>query len=186
MPHVAKLLCLLLLVSLSVEVTAQKIGYVYVNAVFAYMPETQEMEQVLTTYQQKLSEQLSIKRSYAQQKLQEAEQKAQQGASDQELNSMREELLKLDEEIRQAEADAEQQLMDKRQELFGPISQKVSEVIQNIAEKRSYTHVLNAVDSKGSSVVLHGPPEHDLTKEVMTRLGIEIPDPQITNTEGKK
>ncbi|MEM7373641.1 MAG: OmpH family outer membrane protein [Bacteroidota bacterium] len=166
---------LFLIVGFTPSLSAQKIGYVYVNAVFGYMPETNSMEEQLGMYQKKLNEQLAIKRNYAQQKLQEAEQKVQEGANEQELARMREELIKLDEELQQAEEEADRKFNEKRQELFAPISEKVSTVIQEIATDLGYTYILNAIDSNGTSIILHGPPEHDLTRQVMQGLGIEVP-----------
>lgn len=169
------LLTPLLLLALATTSYAQKIGYANVDLILVYMPETKSMNQQLQTYQQKLGEQIQKKQEYAQLKLQEAQQKAQAGASEEELQPLSEELQKLDQDIQKAASDADQKLAKKRQELLEPITEKLGKAIKEVAESGGYDYVLNTVDGSGVSVVLHGPETNDITREVMEKLGIQVP-----------
>lgn len=154
-----------------------KIGYANIEMVLVYMQETKAMNQDLQTYQQKLGEKLQTKQQYAQTKFAEYQELKQKGASaDQaELESKEQELLKLDEELKKEAGEADQKLMEKRQELMKPILEKLDASIKTLAASEGYDLILNSVDGNGVSIVLYGPEEHDLTKKLMTSLGIEIP-----------
>ena len=62
--------------------------------------------------------------------------------------------------------------------MLDPIIKKLQTEIKALSEAEGYDYVLNTVDGSGVSIILHGPEEHDLTKKLMTRLGIKIPDNQ--------
>lgn len=171
-------LILLLLISISTFANAQmKIGYVNIELVLAYLPETKTMNQELQTYQQKLGEKLSVKQQYAQTKVEEYQTIAQTDSPDAqaELKTLEQELIKLEEEIKKAASEADQNLMKKRQELLEPILKKMESNLKSLADEQSYDYILNTVDGNGVSIVLHGPEEHDLTQVLMKKLGIEIP-----------
>lgn len=150
-----------------------KIGYADIQAVLVRMPETTTMNQQLQTYQQKLSEQLQVKQQYAQTKLQEymdiRETEAQTV-----LAPMEAELQKLDQEIQQASADAEQKLMTRRQDLLEPIINKLQDNIDAIASEEGYSFIISKVDGTGSSMILYGPPENDVTLKLMEKMGISV------------
>lgn len=155
---------------------AQKIGYANIDLILAYMPESQNMQQNLQTYQIKLSESLKAKEQYGQIKYQEYLEKAKANEQDPALKPLQEELVKLDEELRKETAEAEQKLLVKRQDLMAPIVEKLQREIKALSADEGYTYIFNTVDGSGVSIVLQGPEEHDLTKKLMTRLGIQIPE----------
>lgn len=165
-----------MILGLAATSLAQKIGYVNVDLVLLYMPETKTMEQQLQTYRQKLGEKLQKKQEFAQLKLQEAQQKAQAGATEEELKPLSDELQKLQQEIQEEAAKADQELLGKRQELLAPITEKLGNAIKDIANSEGYDYVLNTVDGSGVSLVLHGPEGNDLTRTIMKKLGIQIPE----------
>ncbi len=172
------LLFLLLAVSFKTGAEAQmKIGFVNIELVLAYMPETQSMNQQLQTYQQKLGENLNVKQQYAQTKYQEYQKLSQSDPSTDasKLQALEQELLKLDDEIKTAANEADQNLIKKRQELMEPILKKMETNLKLLAEDNGYDYILNSVDGNGVSIVLHGPEEHDLTQKLMQKFGIEIP-----------
>ncbi|TAE46791.1 MAG: OmpH family outer membrane protein [Bacteroidetes bacterium] len=161
-----------------------KIGYANIQAILAYMPETNTMEQQLQTYESKLAESLQIKQRYLQEKYAEYQEKAAAGADEATLKPLEEEIVKLDKETQQAQQVAQDKALAKRQELMAPIVEKLQKEIDAIAKEEGYTYILNAVDGSGISVVLHGPEEHDLTKKILTRLGIAIPAETPAATTG--
>lgn len=151
-----------------------KIGYADIQAVLVRMPETQTMNQQLQTYQQKLAEQLQVKQQYAQTKYQEYVELAEQGADDATLEPLAAELQKLDQEIQQASAEAEQKLMTRRQDLLEPIINKLQDNIDQIAADQGYSFIMSKVDGTGSSMILYGPDENDVTLELMKKMGISV------------
>jgi Skp family chaperone for outer membrane proteins len=155
-----------------------KIGYANIELVLLYMPETQSMNQTLQTYQNQLGKKLQTKQEFAQTKLEEYQAFVQQTPTPDQasVEAKQQELIKLDEEIQKEAAESEQKLMEKRQTLMEPIAAKLEKELQGIAESEGYDLILNTVDAGGVSIVLYGPPEHDLTEKLFTRLGIPIPN----------
>ena len=154
-----------------------KIGYVNIELVLVYMPESKSMNQQLQTYQQKLGEKLQAKQQYAQTKLQEFQELMQkQPPADQAtLEAKQQELIKLDEEIKKEASDADQKLLQKRQEYLEPILEKLNTNLQALAAEEGYDYIINSVDGNGISIILYGPQEHDLTEKLIKKLGIDIP-----------
>ena len=174
-------------VTLLVMVTAfsasaqDKIGYANIELMLAYMPETKTMSESLQTYQAQLAQQMQTKEIYAQQKLQEFQEYAQQNPNaspdnDSKLKGMQDELVKLDNELRQFAADSEQNLLLKQQTLLEPISNKLQAAIKKIANEQGYTFIFNSVDGSGVSIILEGPEEKDLTRTILSALGVSIPE----------
>ena len=178
------LICgLLLIAGLMANSFAQdRIGYLNMELVLSYMPEAKTMAQSLQTYEQQLAKQLKIKQDYGQSKVNDYLQRRESGASESELKALEEEIRKLEQEIQKFAAEAEQKLMAKRQELLAPIMEKMKKAIDEIAERDGYDYILNSVDGSSVSVVLHGPETKDLTKSVLTELGIDI---EVSENDGK-
>lgn len=155
---------------------AQKIGYANISLILNYMPESQTIEQQLSTYQKKLGEGLQTQEKVFQEKYAAYVEKAEAGnASEAELQPLQEELQKLNEDVRKAAAQAEQELIAKRQQLLEPVIQKLDNNIKALAQEESYDYILNALDGSGNSIVIHGTEGDDVTQKLMTRLGITIP-----------
>lgn len=153
---------------------AQKIGYVNLEAVLAYMPETKTMEDKLKTKSDQLAKSLQVKRDYFQLKYQEASAMAEAGATEEQLQPISQELQKLQGELQQAAAAADQQLGAERQEMLQPILEKLQSAIKSMANEGGYKYIFNS-NASGVSIMLHGPDTNDLTKALFTRLGIPIP-----------
>jgi outer membrane protein len=153
-----------------------KIGYLNLDLALLYMPETKSMNQQLATFQKKLGEQLKVKEEYAQQRLMEYYQGKESGKAEADLKKMEDELTGLDGEIRKFAADSEEKLMKKQQSLMEPIIAKLETAIQDVAKEGGYTYIFNTTDGNGVSIILHAPDEHNVTRLVMKKLGIEIPN----------
>ena len=157
----------------------QKIGYVNLPIVLANMSETASMEQTIQTYQKKYAESLRSKEELFQAKYQEFAERAQtENLTEAQLKPMEEELQKLGEGVQKYAQESEQKILLKRQELMAPIADKVQGKIKDLAIEKGYTYILNAMDGAGTSVVLNGPDGDNLTAELMTRLGIKLPEGQ--------
>lgn len=164
---------ILLLFGLSTQVFAQKIGYANLELVLAYLPETQQVGQQLQTFQANETKKLESKRNYFDTKYQEYAERAQAGATEQDLLPLQQELQKLQNEIQQQAARVQQQIAQKQGELMGPILEKVEGELKKIAEEKGYVYILNA-SASGSSVVLHGNDADEVSKLLLTRLGVEV------------
>ncbi|MEZ4825281.1 MAG: OmpH family outer membrane protein [Bacteroidia bacterium] len=151
------------------------IGYVNLEAVLSVMPETKSMNQQLQTYQQKLGQSLQTKDNYFQLKLQEYQEKAQGGATEAELKPLEDELNKLQTELQKLQADSEQKLMQKQQDLMAPILEKLEQFIKEIAAAKKLDYVLNAA-TNGNSVLLQAPDKDNITKDLLDKLGIKLPE----------
>jgi len=156
--------------------SAQKIGYVNLEAVMALMPEMKTINDELSTYRQKLEEQLKVKQDYASMKYQEYLEKQEAGAGEEELVAMQQDLNKLQQEIQTYAQESDQKFMMRRQDAMQPIFDKVQGELDKIAEAEGYDMILNAVDGSGLSIILYGPEEHNLTKKILDQMGIEVPD----------
>lgn len=153
-----------------------KIGHANIEAILIYMPETKAMNQELQTYEKKLAEQLQVKQQYLQTiygEYLELEKTTQDEAV---LVPKQEEIRKLDQDVQKASAESQQKLVTRRQDLLTPIVNRLQKEIDALAKAEGYSYILNSIDGSGVSIVLHGPEEHDLTKKLMTRMGITIPD----------
>lgn len=151
-----------------------KIGYVNLELVLAYMPETKVMEDNLKKESEGLAQTLKVKRDYFELKYQEATALAEGGATEEQLAPLSQELQKLQGELQQAAAKADQDLAGRRQQMLAPILEKLQGAIKSMAAEGGYTYIFNA-NAGGVSVMLHGPDTDNLTKALFTRLGIPIP-----------
>ncbi len=175
---IKNVLFLFLVIGISLNANAQmKIGYVNIELVMLYMPESKSMTQQLGTYQRKLGEKLQVKQQYAQTKMEEYQVFMQDNpnAAQADVQEKQQDLMKLDEEIKQEASEADQKLLQKRQELLAPIVERLNSNLKSLAAEEGYDYILNTVDGSGVSIVLHGPEQYDLTEILMKRLGIEIP-----------
>ena len=153
-----------------------KIGYTNVELVLAYMPESKSVEQTLSTFQQKLQQQLEAKQKYARTKLEEYVEKRDKNlASPEQMGVMENDLQKLDTEITAFASDSEQKMMAKREELLVPILEKLQNAIEAVAKDSGYVYILNQTTSSGVSTILFGPEENDITEPLFKKLGIPMP-----------
>ena len=176
MNPITRICIFLLILGSSVSLSAQKIGFANLEAIIALHPDMKKVNESLNTFGTKLQEQLKIKQDYAQMKYNEFLEKQQAGASEEELTPLGEELQKLQGEIQQASIDSQQKMADRRQDEMTPVFDLVQDALDKLAVEEGFDIVLNAVDGTGLSFVLYGPEDRNLTKKLMERLGIEIPE----------
>lgn len=153
-----------------------KIGYTNIEYILTFMPEAKQMEQTLKNYEQKLTEQLAVKQSYAQGKLDTyLKLKEEKKLTTQQDEEMQKELLKLDDEIKKFAQASENDLMLKREELLKPITDKLQKAIDEVAKEEGYTYIFNSTNSAGVATILFGPEQHNVTDKIMKKLGITVP-----------
>lgn len=167
--------CLLLL-SLPAPSTAQdRIAFANVELILALMPETTEVNDALELFHRDLAERLQTKEKYGQQKLEEFQAAVAAGAPEADLEAFRRDLARLEQEIRLQAMESERKMAEKRLQLMEPVVEKLGAVFKELAEEHSYDFILNIVDGSGTSIVLHGPEDRDVTKLTLERMGVKIP-----------
>lgn len=159
---------------ISLPLSAQKIGYTNLELVLAYLPETQSVQQQLQTYSQQLSKRLETRKAYFDTKYQEYAELAQQpGASQEAMAPMQAELQTLQAEVQRESAKAEQQLAQRQGELMKPILDKLEIEMKAIAAEDGYSYILNS-SASGTSVILHAAEADDLSKRLLARMGVNV------------
>ncbi len=155
------------------KLTAQKIGFANISLILAYMPEAKTMEENLTAYQKELAASLKAKEDSFAVILQDYV--GDSGTLESLTDAQRQELQGLNQEVQQYAANAENKLLQRRQTLLEPILTKMNKAIKELAIADGYTYILNAFDGAGTSIVLHSIDSNDVTKALMDRLQIKIP-----------
>lgn len=157
-----------------------RIAFANVELILAMMPETAEVNRALGQYQKELAAKLRTKEEYAQQKLEEAQEAVARGAADTELQKYREDLARLEDEIRAQAEDSDRKMGARRDALMEPVVAKLSGVFRDIALEEKYDFILNNVDGSGTSIVLFGREDRDVTKAVLDHMGIKLPQAEET------
>lgn len=179
------LTCLLVLLAATAVHAQEKIAYTNVDVIVAFMPEAKAADQQLQTFEKKLQQKLEIKAEYYQTKLSEFQENVQKGQLSQaETEQSQKELQKLEQEIQGDYEKAEKDVMLKREELLGPLQTKIQGAINVVAKREGYTYVLNTAQN-GTTNVLFGPDEANITEKVMKELGIEIPEEGVDPAEAQ-
>ncbi len=162
-----------------------RIGYTNLELVLSYLPEAQQVEQQLRTYEKKVIEQLNIKQSYLQTKIEEYTELKQSGKlTPAQEEERRKEIMRLDEEIKRFQEESEQNYLKKKAELLQPIVEKLQKAIDELAAAEGYDYILNNSNSTGVAFILHGPKGDDVTERLLKRLGVDTSKIQRPDTTG--
>ncbi len=171
------ILLLLLAAGTMIPAHAQKIGFADLELVLAFMPEAEAVDRELQSYTQQLQKNIQTKDAYLQTKLEEYQTEindAGDNMAEARVQEMQADVQKLQMELQKSQSDAEQKLMIRRQDKLTPILDKIQKAIDTLAEEEGYTYIFNAT-SGGTSMVLFAGDQFNVTKNLMERLGIEIP-----------
>lgn len=153
-----------------------KVAFTNVELIMSVMPEMKVVQQQVATYQAQLEKKLEVKTNYYQQKAEEYYSKKQAGTMTPDSEKkLVDELAKLEQEIRAAAEESDNEVMKKRMQLLMPIQTKLQDAINTVTKERGYDYTINQVIGDGIPTILYGAPEHDLTEDIMTKLGIKIP-----------
>jgi outer membrane protein len=178
------LLIFLLGNSTLVAQSSLKIGYVNLEMVMAFMPETEAMNQELEVFNQQLQKRLQAKEQYFQVKYSDYQELAQtEGADPARLAAMEKELQKLSGEVQAARTEVQQKLSAKQQVLMGPVLERMQAAIKALASEGDFTYILNSTASS-TSFILHGNEGGDLTEALFSKLDIEYPSEAATESQG--
>ena len=167
---------LMLMLGTTLTVMAQmKVGYANMEGIMFYMPETKGMEAKLKDFSDKLAAPLKVKDDYFRLKYEEYQALGQANATAEQMAPLEKELQKLQGELQQAQQQAEGRLAQKERELQQPMLERLQAAIKKVAEAGSFTYILNSTAS-GSSILIHGPDEGNVTQAILDELGIKLPE----------
>lgn len=152
---------------------AQKIAYADINAIIGVMPENEKVNEDLQIYATGLQKRLDDLRAqqelYGQQFQAALTKKDTATAIGIQEKAMENEKT-LQEETRKAEA----QLQQKRAEMMQPALNRIRKAMEAIAKRDGFTYILNSIDGSGTSSVLYGPEENNITMKLVDELGIKL------------
>lgn len=138
-----KRLVLLMLVALPFAVSAQKIGYVNSQELFALMPEVKTAQARIDSLSTQYETMFANMQEEYKKKAAEYEQK-----SATMTNAMKqiqeEELNGLQQRIQTAYLTAQQDIQTKQQEFLVPIREKMMKAIKNVGDKNGYTYIFDS------------------------------------------
>ena len=159
-------------------VTAQKSGYIRVDAIVSLMPETAKLDSLLRKYQ---ADSLNPQFAYIVQEYNRKDSLVNGKDSAKTpiavRQQVRQELEVYAYQIQNWQQLVQLALQTKQQELLEPIYRKVDGAIQTVAKENGYTFVFN------SEALLVMPPADDLLPLVAKKLNVKVPPPTAAATK---
>lgn len=152
---------------------AQKIAYADINAIIGVMPENEKVNEDLKIYATGLQKGLDDVR--AQLELYGKQFQAALAKKDTATAiGIQEKAIEAEKQLQEATAKAEQQLQQKRGEMMQPALGRIRSAMEAIAKRDGFTYILNSIDGSGTSAVLYGPDDHNITMKLVDELGIKL------------
>jgi len=151
----------------------QKIGHVDIQYVLTALPEYKEVESQLKTLESQLTKQSQAKEQEFQQKLQSYQQGSSTMAEVVRQDKERE-LQNLQQSFGEFQQTAQTSLQNKTTELLNPLYTKIGTAIDEVATENGYSHILN-VGVAQLDIVIYGNKDYDVSKLVLTKLGVAAP-----------
>ncbi|MFN1835959.1 OmpH family outer membrane protein [Balneola sp. MJW-20] len=168
-------LLFLILVAFSTTAFAQsKFAYTNVEYVLAQMPESQNVQQQLQTYEQTLSRNLQNQYQTFEQSLAQYQQSASM-MTDSARTARETQLQQMQADLQNAQVNAEQQLAQRQSELLAPLYERIQNAINQVAEEEGYTHVFRA------QALLFAPETEEISLKVLAKLGITVEEAPATD-----
>jgi outer membrane protein len=132
-----------MLVALPFAVSAQKIGYVNSQELFALMPEVKTAQARIDSLSTQYETMFANMQEEYKKKLAEYEQKS-ATMTDAMKQIQEEELYGLQQRIQTAYQTAQQDIQTKQQEFLVPIREKMMKAIKNVGDKNGYTYIFDS------------------------------------------
>ncbi len=174
------LLAVLLLLSTTAFAQSFKVGYTFIDAIVASMPEMTQINADLEVYQTQLTSQVNTKRTTIQNKMNEFEALRQQpNAAQLVLQEKSNEILRLQDDLEKFSGQAEQAFAAKQAELLQPVYTKVQNAIMEVRKEKGYHMIINSRTSTGAQVILAADEADDVTEAVFAKLGVAMPEAQV-------
>lgn len=152
--------------------TAQtKVGSINSEYIVGLMPETKKVLSLLNDYAKRLDSSYQIRLTEYQTKV-DAFQKLGKDISDNFKKIKIEELADMEKKLQLSQQNGSKLLQLKKGELMRPLYKKLREAIAGVAKAEGYTQILTTSGNEFAYI----DERYDLTKKVMTKLGVKIPE----------
>lgn len=162
-----KKLFLMIALALPVLASAQKLGHVNTQELFAQMPELTQVRAQMDTLQSMYENQLSLMQEEFNKKVQDFQQN-QTTMTDGVREFRQQELADLEQRIQTFYQTAQQDIQRKQQEFLAPLHERMAQAINVVGEKLGYTYVFDS-----AAMVYISPSADDLQSHVKAELGIK-------------
>jgi len=149
------------------NISAQKIGHLNSQEVFALMPQTISAKNSMEDYSKGLNSDFTDKEEKLKKKVQDAEKRYGEGNMTQnELETVRAEIQKQGAELEKVRGQFQEQLIGKEESLMQPLVDKFTQAIKDVASENGYSFILD------SSALLYAEDAGDVTSLVKAKLGM--------------
>ncbi|MEQ6124136.1 OmpH family outer membrane protein [Pseudotenacibaculum sp. MALMAid0570] len=148
-----------------------KVGSIDSDLIVGLMPETKKVLSMLNSYAKRLDSSYQIKLDEYKAKV-ESFQKLGKEISDNFKKIKVEELAEMEKKLQLTQQNGSKLVQLKRDELMRPLYKKLRGVISEVAKAEGYTQVLTISGNEFAYV----DEKFDITKKVMTKLGIKMPE----------
>ena len=156
-----------LAISMTVNAQAPKFGYVNSQELLAEMPELQQADNELETYQQQKIAKGKTMVQELETEYKSYVESAQKGLLSQvQIQSKEAELGEMQQKIQQYEVTVQEEIAAKRNELYQPILDKVTQAIQDYGKENGYTMIFDT----SAGAILHALEGDNLLEAIKTRL----------------
>ncbi|MHA7058106.1 OmpH/Skp family outer membrane protein [Aquimarina sp. M1] len=160
----------ILLLFISAHTIAQsKVGTIDTDIILSKMPELTKVQEDLKAYNTKLEADLKVKVDDYQAKV-KAYQDGVAAMTEPMKKTKQEEIINLENDIAKFRQNGAQLVQLEQNKLLQPLYNKIGKALEEVAKAEGYTQVLT-ITSSGLAYV---DPKFDLTKTVMTKLGIAV------------
>ncbi len=165
-----KLILSIFVIVVSFQISAQsKTGTIDTEFILSKMPELTKVQEDLKAYNGKLESDLKVKVDEYQAKVKEYQEKV-ASFTDTMKKTKQEEIINLENDIAKFRQNGAQLVQLEQNKLLQPLYQKIGKALEEVAKAESYTQVFT-ITTSGLAYI---DPNYDLTKKVMTKLGIKL------------
>lgn len=169
-----KIILSILVLIAGFQLSAQsKTGTIDTEFILSKMPELTKVQEDLKAYSTKLEGELKVKVDDYQAKV-KAYQESVASFTEPMKKTKQEEIIGLENDITKFRQNGTQLVQIEQNRLLQPLYQKIGKVLEEIAKAEGYTQVFT-ITSSGLAYI---DPKYDVTKTVMTKLGIKIEAPK--------
>ncbi|MDG2449519.1 MAG: OmpH family outer membrane protein [Saprospiraceae bacterium] len=161
--------CLAFLLIASIDLSAQKFGYINSQLLISQIPQVKEANANIETLQKQLEKQGQEMVASLQNKYQSLEKKQSQGEiSRVQLEAEAQGLKQEEATIAKFQQDSQQKIYEKSESLLKPIRDKIQTAIDDVAKENDFQYVFD----QAVGILLYADTSTDITPMVRTKLGL--------------
>ncbi len=166
-----KLSILIIAIVSSLQMNAQsKVGTIDVDFIISKMPLLEQVNNDVNTYGKELENQLKEKVS-TYEALIKVYQESETTYTKEVKKMKRDEIITIEQDIQKFQKNGSSLVQIRQNELMNPLYQLIGDAMNTIAEEEKFTQIFTIDNS-----IAYLDPNFDITKKVMVKLGIAIPE----------